>query len=289
MNFDGCYTALITPFNEDLSIDYHSLEELVEEQISQGISGIVALGTTAESPTVNNQEHINIIDFICQKVAGRVKVIAGTGANNTLEAIELTKKVAHCGVDATLQVTPYYNKPSQEGLYQHFQEISKVSDLPIILYNVPGRSSIALSIELVQRLAENPKIVAIKEAGGCVQRVCQIKKLTDLVVMGGDDALILPMMSVGATGLISVLSNLLPAKMTQLVNSYLNGNIKDAQELFFYYYDLMVNMFIESNPVPIKTCLAMQGKIHEVFRLPLCSMSPENKNSLHNLYLQYSL
>ena len=231
MSFTGVYTAIITPF-KDGAVDYASLEKLIEMQVEGGVDGIVAVGTTGESPTLNIKEHTEVIKFIIDKAAKRVKVVAGTGGNSTSEAIELTVEAFNNGADGSLQVTPYYNKPTQEGLFQHFTAISDAApELPMILYNVPGRSAIGIDISTVARLAENPNIPAIKEAGGSVDRVSQIKQACDITILSGDDALTLPMISVGAEGVISVISNVMPKEMVQLVKYANEMNMKEAKAL----------------------------------------------------------
>ena len=278
--FAGCYTALITPFDND-AIDYASLAKVVEQQIAGGVDGIVAVGTTGESPTLEENDHIEVIRFIAKAVAGRCKVIAGTGANSTAEAVRLTKEAATIeGVVGTLQVTPYYNKPSQEGLFQHFTAVADATDLPIILYNVPGRAGTPIALDTVKRLSEHKNIVSIKEAAGCVDRVSQVLRNCDIEVLSGDDALTLPMMSVGAKGVISVLSNVLPAEITQLTHSALANDWDKAREIHYKYYNLMNDMFIETNPVPVKTSMAILGYCKEDLRLPLCPLTSSSRETL---------
>ena len=280
--FPGCYTALITPFQND-QVDYDSLGKIVEQQIAGGVDGIVAVGTTGESPTLEEHDHIEVIRFIAKKVAGRCKVIAGTGANSTAEAVRLTKEAATIeGVNGTLQVTPYYNKPTQEGLFKHFTAVADATDLPIILYNVPGRAGVPIELDTVKRLAEHKNIVSIKEAAGSVDRVSQVLRNCDIEVVSGDDALTLPMMSVGAVGVISVLSNVLPAEITQLTHAALENDWAKVREIHYKYYNLMNDMFIETNPVPVKTAMALLGFCSEELRLPLCEMEAANKEVLVN-------
>lgn len=281
MTIKGCYTALITPFDSDGNVDYEAFERIINDQISAGIDGIVAVGTTGESPTLGMKDHSEVIRFAVKTAAGRCQVIAGTGANCTKEAIELTKQAHKDGADASLQVTPYYNKPTQEGLYQHIKAIADSSDMPIILYNVPGRSAISLTIETIARMNEIPQVVAVKEAGGCVDRISQIKQACDIQIVSGDDSLTLPMISVGATGVISVLSNILPAEMTQLCQLANEGNFSEALKLHQKYYQLMNDMFVESNPIPVKTMMAVMGYGTETFRLPLCPISEAGREVLY--------
>lgn len=283
MTLSGTYTALVTPFNQDGSVDYGALEELVKWQIIEGVEGVVPVGTTGESPTLSFDENIRVVAFVAECAAGKIKVIAGTGANSTAEAIHLTSDVLHTGVNATLQVTPYYNRPTAEGLYQHFAAIADLG-LPVILYNVPGRTSREIPIDVVVRLSAHEKVVAIKEAGGSVDRVSAIINACALTVLSGDDALALPMISVGATGVISVASNIIPQPMSTLIRLALDGNIHGARELHRVYYPLFRDLFIETNPIPIKTALAMLGRITPGFRLPLCEMSePTRQQLLHTM------
>lgn len=280
--FTGAYTAMVTPFNTDGSVDYGKLRQLIDFQIDNGIDGIVPVGTTGESPTLNHREHMRVIEKTVDFVNGRAKVIAGTGANSTAEAVELTSQAKAYGMDATLQVTPYYNKPNQEGLYRHF---SMVADLgvPVILYNVPGRSSREIAIETIARLAKHPNVVAVKEAGGDVSRVKATLDACEIEVLSGDDGLALPMMRDGATGLISVVSNVVPGVVASLVHTALAGQWDAAQLLHDRYIGLFEAMFMDTNPIPVKAALAMMGKIEEVYRLPLCSMDETLKDTLRGV------
>ncbi len=279
MQLKGVYTALVTPFANG-ELDYAKLRELVELQIAGGVDGIVPVGTTGESPTLTFDEHHKLIDEVIKTVNKRCVIIAGTGANSTAEAIELTKHAKAAGADASLQVTPYYNKPTQEGLYRHFSTVADETGLPIVLYNVPGRSGVPIAAETVARLSKNENIVAVKEAAGSAERVSQILDLCDITVLSGDDALTLPMMSVGAKGVISVASNIIPAEMKAMVAAFAAGNTQKALELHLKYYCLFRDQFIETNPIPIKTALAMAGIINEEFRLPLCEISDANRARL---------
>lgn len=284
----GAHTAIVTPFKKDGSVDYPRYRELIEFQIENGIDGIVPVGTTGESPTLNNDEHMKVIEETLLAVHGRAKVIAGTGANSTAEALALTRRAKEMGVDATLQVTPYYNKPNQEGLYRHFSAIADIG-LPVVLYNVPGRSAREIAIETVARLALHPNIVAVKEAGGKVERVRQTLEVCDLEVLSGDDALALPMMRGGAIGVISVASNIVPDVVASLIHTALAGEWDAAQFLHDKYAGLFGAMFIDTNPIPVKAALAMMGKIKEVYRLPLCEMRSPDKESLRNAMMAVNL
>jgi len=279
MQLQGVYTALVTPFNNG-EIDYAKLRELVELQIAAGVDGIVPVGTTGESPTLTFDEHHKLIDEVIKTADKRCQIIAGTGANSTAEAIELTKHAKAAGADASLQVTPYYNKPSQEGLYRHFATIADESDLPAVLYNVPGRSGVPIAVDTVARLSKNVNVIAVKEAAGSAERVSQILDVCDITVLSGDDALTLPMMSVGAKGVISVASNIIPAEMKAMVDAFAAGDMAKALEMHLKYYCLFRDEFIETNPIPIKTALAMAGIIKEEFRLPICEIADANRGKL---------
>lgn len=275
----GAYTALVTPFARDGQVDWPRLRELVEFQIENGIDGLVPVGTTGESPTLDYDEHKRVIEEVVAAARGRVKVIAGTGGNSTQEAIELTLHAQKAGVQATLQVTPYYNKPTQGGLIAHFSAVADLG-LPVVLYNVPGRSSCEIAIETVAQLARHPNIVAVKEAGGSVDRVSRILDACDIDVLSGDDALTLPMMSVGAIGVISVASNVLPRGVRDLVHAAMEGRWDDARALHRRYYRLFSDLFLETNPQPVKAALALMGRIEETYRLPLCPVSAETRAQL---------
>ncbi len=272
MKFQGVYTALVTPFRNG-KVDTDALNRLVDEQVAAGVAGIVPVGTTGESPTLTYEEHEQVIRLVIARAQGRCQIIAGTGANCTLEAIEMTKRAKADGADATLQVTPYYNKPTQEGLYRHFSEVADKGGLPVVLYNVPGRAGVPIAETTVARLAKNSMVAAIKEAGGSVDRVSAIKDLCDITVLSGDDSLTLPMMAVGADGIISVASNIIPADMVKMVSAFANGDLQTAMALHRRYYCLFRDQFVETNPIPIKAAMAMAGMIAEEYRLPLCEIS----------------
>lgn len=279
MKLRGCYTALVTPFKNG-QVCYSTLKELIEEQIESGIDGLVPVGTTGESPTLTIDEHKKVIQITVETVNNRRSVIAGTGGNSTSEALELTRFAKDAGADATLQVTPYYNKPTQEGVYRHFSKIADDVGLPIVLYNIPGRTGIEIEMETLLRLAKNDQIVAIKEAGGSVDRVSMIKSKSDITILSGDDMLTLPMISVGAEGVISVTSNLMPLEMLKLTHDALSNNLFEAKNRHLRLYELFNILFVETNPIPIKAALAHLGKINEEYRLPLCNMTKENRNLL---------
>ena len=292
MKYQGLYTAIVTPF-KDGKVDYDAYKALIEAQIAGGVDGIVPMGTTGESPTVSTEEHLEIIRKCVEFVAGRCQVIAGTGANCTAEAIEMTKAAAAMGVDGTLQVCPYYNKPNQEGVYQHFKAIAEATDLPIMLYSIPGRSGIEIAVDTVARLAADcPTIVAIKEAGGSVERVNQLVQAlpADFAILSGDDGLTVPFISCGAVGLVSVTSNIAPAEMKELVDTALSGDGKKALELQKKYYPLMKGlMSLDVNPVPAKAALALRGEIGWEIRLPLVPLAEEKHGKLAELLKSFNL
>jgi 4-hydroxy-tetrahydrodipicolinate synthase len=281
MDLRGCYTALVTPFR-DGSVDETALQALVEAQIAAGIDGLVPVGTTGESPTLDFEEHERVIDIVVEAAAGRCPVIAGTGGNSTSEAVRLTRHARKAGADASLQVCPYYNKPSQEGLYRHYSAVADEGGLPVVLYNVPGRSGAEIAVSTVARLSANPRVVAVKEAGQSVDRVSAILDACDITVVSGDDSLTLPMMAVGGRGVISVISNLLPAEMVSLVHAALAGDWTQAQSIHRRMYPLFKGLFVETNPIPVKAALAMLGRIQEEYRLPLCTMSEANRQALRD-------
>jgi len=292
MLFNGTHTALITPFQNG-EIDVPAFKALIERQIAGGVQGIVPVGTTGESPTLDMDEHIEVIRLAVEFAAGRCLVMAGTGANSTSEAIELTEAAEKVGADASLQVCPYYNKPSQEGLYLHFKAVAEATELPIMLYSVPGRSSIEIAPETAARLAADcPNIVAIKEAGGSVDRVNQLVQAlpADFGILSGDDPLTLPFVSCGATGLVSVAANLVPEVMVALVNACLAGNFTEALAMQKKYYPLMRGLMgLDVNPVPIKTAVALQGHCSDELRLPLAPMAADSRAKLVTLLKEYSL
>lgn len=278
MTFAGAHTALVTPFR-DGQFDEPAFRRLVQDQIQGSISGIVPVGTTGESPTLDHEEHLKVIKTAVDAAAKRCLVIAGTGSNSTTEAVDLTVAAAKLGADAALLVAPYYNKPSQEGLYRHFSAIAEAVDIPLVLYSIPGRCGIEIGVETVVRLARDHRnVVAIKEAGGSVERVNQLRAaLPDAFeILSGDDSLTLPFLSVGAVGVISVASNLVPAEVSALVRNHLNGDHAGALRIHRKYYPLFKDLFIEPNPVPVKFALARLGKTTAEVRLPLCEMSSAN-------------
>jgi 4-hydroxy-tetrahydrodipicolinate synthase len=280
--FTGTYTAIVTPFRNG-AIDEDAFENLIKFQIKGGVDGIVPVGTTGESPTVDCEEHIRVIELSVKFAAGKIKVLAGTGANATSEAIELTQAAEKAGADGSLQVAPYYNKPTQEGLYQHFKAIAKNTKLPVVLYSIPGRCGVEIGIETVKRLATDCKnIVGIKEAGGSCDRVSQLRAATGpkFTILSGDDSLTLPFMAVGAQGVVSVASNVIPKEVSQMVKLFASGKAAAALRLHEKFYPLFKDLFIETNPTPVKAALAMMKIIEEEYRLPLVPMNPKNWDTL---------
>ena len=282
--FTGAYTALVTPFTKSGALDETRLRELVESQIRSGIDGLAPCGTTGESPTLTHEEHNHVIELVVKFAARRCKVIAGTGSNSTDEAIFMTQHAKKVGADATLQVAPYYNKPTQAGLYQHFRTIAEEGGLPVIIYNIPGRTGVDISNDTMARLHRDlpDKVVGLKESTGNVDRVSQMRALLDreFCILSGDDSLTLPMMSVGANGVISVASNVIPKEVTDMVHAALKGDFERAGRIHARLFPLFKDLFIETNPIPVKAALALMGQIEEKYRLPLVPMSETNKAQL---------
>jgi len=276
--FTGTGTALVTPFRTDGSLDETVLRSLVQRQIDAGINFLVPCGTTGESPTLTHAEHLRVVELTLEIAKGKVPVLAGAGGYNTAEVISLAKELQKLGADGILSVTPYYNKPTQEGLFQHFEAIASAVNLPIILYSVQGRTGVNIEPSTVLRLSQIPNIAGIKEASGNISQMGAILNLVarDFLVLSGDDSLTLPLISLGGRGLISVASNEIPAEMTRLVQSALSGDFAEARRLHFHYLSLMDINFVESNPIPVKAALAEMGLLQPVWRLPLVSPKPEN-------------
>jgi len=280
--FSGTFTALVTPFRGD-EIDIEALAQLIEAQISGGITGVVPVGTTGESPTLSCGERHHVIELAVEKANGRCLVIAGTGSNSTRDAIAHTKAAEEIGADGALLVAPYYNKPSQEGLFRHFAAVAEATTLKLVLYNIPGRCGVDIGADTVVRLAENfPNIGAIKEASGSVDRVSELVRRVPpgFTVLSGDDSLTLPFLSVGAVGVVSVASNLFPVEVSQLVSFYREGKAEEARRIHQQFYPLFKDLFIEPNPVPVKTVLGWRGLMSPECRLPLSPMSQPNEEQL---------
>jgi 4-hydroxy-tetrahydrodipicolinate synthase len=288
--FKGVITALVTPFRND-AVDEEALRRLVDEQIRAGVDGLVPVGTTGESPTVTVEEHIRIIKIVVEETRKRVPVIAGTGANATREAIELTQEAKTVGADGTLQVTPYYNRPTQDGLYRHFKAVADAVSLPMVVYNVPGRTGCDLLADTVARLCDIPTVVGVKEATGSAQRAAQIiSRVGDrLVVLSGDDATAYPLYTLGAQGCISVVSNVAPADMAATWDAWVAGDWKKARELHYKLFPLHEGLFIEANPIPVKAAMAMMGKIADEIRAPLYPMTGANRDKVRKILVDLKL
>ncbi|MGD0822888.1 MAG: 4-hydroxy-tetrahydrodipicolinate synthase [Desulfomonilia bacterium] len=286
--FSGAIVAIVTPFREG-KVDEKAYRNLINFVIKGGVSGIVPCGTTGESATLSHKEHEHVIDITVDEVGKRVPVIAGTGSNSTTEAIRLTKHAKDAGADAALLITPYYNKPTQKGLYEHYKAVAKACDIPQILYNVPGRTGVNMSSETVVELSKIDNIVGIKEASGDLVKCSQIVRDTadDFCVLSGEDALNYPILCVGGVGAISVTANILPDKLSAMCKAWDARDIKKAQKLHLELLDINQALFIETNPIPVKTALAMMGKVKEEFKLPLCPMSEANKKKLAEVLKRY--
>lgn len=279
--FSGSFVAIVTPFKNG-KLDEQALANLIEFQISKGTHGIVPCGTTGESATLSHQEHERVVSFTVEVVAGRLPVIAGTGSNSTDEAIAFTKHAKATGASGALLITPYYNKPTQEGLFQHFAAIAKAVDIPIVLYNIPGRTSVNMTPATVARLSDISTIVAIKEGSGSLQQVSNILEQCGekMTILSGDDPLTLPMMAIGAKGVITVTANIAPAEMANMVNAALKGNYEQARAVHYKLAPLFTALFYETNPIPVKAALSIMGKVQNELRLPLTPLSPENLEKL---------
>lgn len=286
--FEGSFVALVTPFKNG-QIDYKKLKALVEFHIENGTNGIVPCGTTGESATLSFDEHERMIGEVVSMVGGRIRVLAGAGSNNTMEALRLTRHAKKVGADGALLITPYYNKPTQEGLYRHYKLIAEEVDIPIVIYNVPSRTGISILPETVAKLSEIKNIVGIKEASGSIDQTTQILQLCNITVLSGDDSLTLPIMSVGGKGVISVVANVVPADIAALTRYCLEGNFEEARKCHHKLFPLCKGMFIETNPIPVKTAMKLLGKINGEMRLPLCDMTKEHENQLKNTLKNYGL
>lgn len=277
--FQGVYTAIVTPFNADESLDEGALRNLVDAQIEAGVSGLVPVGTTGESPTVSHDENVRVVEIVADQARGRVQVIAGTGSNATAEAVRMTQRAQAVGATATLQVTPYYNKPTQEGLYRHFTTVAEATKLPVMVYNIEGRTARNVETPTLLRMADHERIVAVKEASGSMSQVMSVVegRPAGFDVLSGDDNLTLPIMSLGGDGVVSVVSNIAPKKMVALVNAALAGDYKTARAIHYELLPLLRAIFLQTNPIPIKYALARAGIINEAYRLPLVPLSDEDR------------
>ncbi|MFH1441812.1 MAG: 4-hydroxy-tetrahydrodipicolinate synthase [Candidatus Omnitrophota bacterium] len=299
--FKGSIVAIVTPFSakgggasggKNLVVDEEKLKELVEFHIKNGTSGIVPCGTTGESATLSIEEHERVIEIIAKQSGGRIPVIAGTGSNSTQEAIILTKAALAAGADASLQVAPYYNRPTQKGLYEHFKAIARAVNIPIVLYNIASRTGVNIEPETISRLAADcPNIVAVKEASGNLEQMSRVKALCpkNFDLLSGDDALTLPLLSIGGRGVISVVANIVPKEAAQLVAEFEKGNISKARQIHYKLLPLIKAMFIETNPIPVKTAMGILGMCEPGLRLPMCEMSAENLEKLKKALKEYGL
>lgn len=280
--FEGSFVALVTPFKDDESLDEAKLKELIEFQIDGGTHGIVPCGTTGESPSLSEEEHDRVIELTVETVNGRVPIIAGTGSNSTARTLRATEHAKAAGADAALIVTPYYNKPNQQGLYAHYMKIADSVDIPIIIYNVPPRCGTDILSDTVAQLADHPNIVGLKEATGELKRASELVSMCpdDFVVLSGDDINTLPILSVGGKGVISVVANVDPADIAETCNAFKAGNIELARKLHYKTMPLAVDLFIETNPIPAKTALMLMGKLNGKLRLPLAPLTPANQETL---------
>ncbi|MCA1960126.1 MAG: 4-hydroxy-tetrahydrodipicolinate synthase [Desulfomonile sp.] len=288
--FSGTFTAIVTPF-KDGSVDEAALKSLMRFGIEGGVNGFVPCGTTGESPTLSHEEHNRVIELTVKEVAGQVKVIAGTGSNSTEEALALTRHAKKVGADGALLVSPYYNKPTQDGLYRHFKTIAENVDLPLVLYNIQGRTGVNIENGTMEKLSKLPNIVGVKEASGSILQMSEVIRLcgSQFDVLSGDDQMTFPLMSLGGKGVISVVTNIVPERMSALTRHMIAGEIDKARAIHFEIFELCQAMFLETNPIPVKAALGIMGKIRPEFRLPLCEPSPANLEKLKSVLERYGL
>jgi len=288
--FSGSFTAVVTPLKNN-KVDFDAYKKIIDMQIEAGITGIVPCGSTGESATLSHQEHDEVIQKAVEFSNGKLKVIAGTGSNSTAEAIRLSKHAQEVGCDGVLLVAPYYNKPTQKGLYLHYKEVANAINIPVVLYNIQGRSAVNIEPKTIAQLAKDCKnIVAVKEASGSLDQMSQIRMLaSEMDLISGDDALTVPIMAIGGKGVISVLSNICPKVVADLVNAMLKKDLDKANEIAFKWLPLVKAMFIETNPIPVKAAMAMMGICSDEMRLPMCSMSDEHQESLRKILKSYNL
>jgi len=287
--FSGLTVAIVTPFKNG-KVDETALKKMVDWQIAQGTNGLCPVGTTGESPTLSTEEHERVIAIVCEHAAGRIKVMAGTGSNSTDEAIELTRFAKSVGADGAMMVAPYYNKPTGEGFYQHYRAVAEAVDIPIILYNIPGRTAKNMEPDVVARIAEIPNVVAIKEATGSMDQASQTLAQTNLTVLSGDDSLTLPLLALGASGIVSVVGNIVPADMLQLLKAFKAGNLLETQRSHFKLFALCRDMLgIATNPIPVKAAMKMLGRDTGELRLPLTPLSEAEEGRLRKTLAAYGL
>lgn len=288
--FSGAFTAIVTPF-KDGQVDEKAFKGLIRFGLDGGVSGFVPCGTTGESPTLSYEEHNRVVEMTVKEVAGQVRIIAGTGSNSTEEAISLTRHAKKVGVDAALLVSPYYNKPTQEGLYRHFKAIAEAVDIPLVLYNIQGRTGVNIENSTMEKLSRLPNIVGVKEASGSILQMSEVIRLCgpDFDVLSGDDQMTFPLMALGGKGVISVVTNIIPDKMSALVRHMLAGEIDKARAIHFEIFELCQAMFVETNPIPIKAALGLMGKIEPEFRLPLCPPASASLEKIRNVLSKLNL
>ncbi len=287
--FKGCMVALVTPFKDNGDVDEEKLKEIIEFQIKEGVEGIVPCGCTGEAATLSHEEQKMVIRLSVEITAGRVPVIAGTGSNSTEEALDLTRYAKKVGSDGVLLITPYYNKPTPEGQFLHYERIATEVDIPIVLYNVPSRTGISMLPETVERLSKIDNIVAIKEASGSLNQVSEILSLCDITVLSGDDSLTLPMLGIGGKGVISVAANIVPGDVRAMIDAFDEGNLEEALRAHYKLFPLCRAMFIETNPIPVKTAMLLLGRLNGRFRLPLCPLREKNLPALQKALDEYGL
>ncbi|MGE0434313.1 MAG: 4-hydroxy-tetrahydrodipicolinate synthase [Planctomycetota bacterium] len=288
MTFAGLYVALVTPFS-DGKVDYGALQDLVLFHLDSGTTGLVPCGTTGESATLSHEEHRRVIETVIQTADGQCQVIAGTGSNSTAEAIEMTKHAKEAGADGALVITPYYNKPTQEGLYRHFRAVADAVQIPIMLYNVPSRTAVNMLPDTVIRLADHDNIVAIKEASGDLSQATEILRGCEIDVLSGDDPLTLPLMAIGGTGVVSVVGNIVPKEVMAMIEAFNAGNLAEARKAHQRLYPLCKSMFLETNPIPVKTAMKLLGRGNGEMRLPMCEMKDETRNALQSALTQFGM
>ncbi|HYS17474.1 MAG TPA: 4-hydroxy-tetrahydrodipicolinate synthase [Candidatus Binatia bacterium] len=289
--FQGSFVALVTPFRNG-SVDEVKLRELVEFQITHGTDGLIPCGTTGESPTLNHDEHHRVVEIVIEAARGRIRVIAGTGSNSTAEAIDMTKHAERAGAAGALVVNPYYNKPTQEGLYRHFRAVAESVAIPVVLYNIQSRTAINVETDTLARLARDVKnIVGVKEASGSLDQMSQVIAACgpDFSVLSGDDNITLPLLAIGGSGVVSVTANIVPRETAELVHAALDGDWKRARDLHYRLFPLARAAFLETNPIPIKEAMAMAGMLEPEFRLPMCRMSDANREKLRAVLQPYGL
>ncbi|QEN05723.1 4-hydroxy-tetrahydrodipicolinate synthase [Thiospirochaeta perfilievii] len=289
--FSGVYTALITPFKEDGSIDFDSYRALINNQIKEGITGLLPVGTTGESPTLSHEENLKVVEEAIKIADGKTPVVAGTGSNSTKEAVDMTLIAKSMGADASLQVAPYYNKPTQEGLYRHFMTIADKCDIPLLIYNIKGRSGVNIETDTLLRMAKHENIVGVKEASGDLAQMMDVirNKPEGFSVMVGDDNIAFPFVALGGDGVVSVISNIIPRKMEKLVSLTKSGDIEEARKIHYEILPLCKGMFLETSPIPVKSALALMGICKEVYRLPLCEPMDSTREKLKTLLKESNL